>query len=209
MFMKKTIALFVLLCLCISLCSCTPVSPSDTITYSDDGKEMYYNGRTYITYPNGNRKYMFSYQDGNWTEIATMPYGFFYILRAVTVYYGDDAENPDVIFESRTHEMYVREGISFDENTELAVKDMEKPFSFRISEVTTGNVIKFSLDIKKQFDELAEIYVTLGSYDYIEKRIYILRLGDDLYLQDVWKSDYYEITDEFEEELMNLGLLPS
>lgn len=204
--MKKIFALLIFFVICISFCSCTPISPVNTISYNDDATEMYYNGHTYINFNNYNGKYCFNLEDDNWINIATMPYGYFYILDAVTVYYGNDAENPDFITNSRTIDFYVREDLSFDRNTELSLCDAESPYCFKISEITTGNVIEYVIDKEEQFTKICDFNVAFEQYPYVMLWIQIYEYDGKLYFQDVWDSDYYEITDEFKEDIYRLGL---
>ena len=130
--MKRIVALLLSIAICVLFCSCTPLSKPNTISYTDDYTEMYYNGYTYINYNNYDGKYRFDLEKDtdNWVEIATMPYGFFYILGAVTVYYGNDAEKPDFITNSRTEDFYVREDIVIDHSLSLSACDTDTPFLF-------------------------------------------------------------------------------
>ena len=204
--MKKIISLFISFLLCLSLCSCTPLSPSNTISYNEDHSEMYYNERTYINYNNTSGKYDFNCEDDVWHEIATMPYGFFYILGAVTAYYGNNIENPDFIICSRTPDFYVREDITLNHDTELSLCDTKEPYCFKISEVTTKSIIEFNLEQKNQFTKLCDFSVSIEKYSYIKLRISIYEYNNKLYLQENWDSDYYEITDNFKSDLYRLGL---
>lgn len=204
--MKKTAALLCVIVICVSFCACTPLSPRGTIVYNLDATEMYYNGNTYLNYRNYNGKYRFDPKKDtdNWVKIATMPY--VYILNAVTVYYGNNAENPDFITNTRTHDFYVREGLAFDHNTSLSLCDTEIPYRFQISEIITENVIEYEVGIEKQFEEICNFYAAFEQFPSIRLWITVFRRGDSLYLQDVWNSDYYEITDVFAQDIYRLGL---
>lgn len=206
--MKKMNALLLVFSFCISFCSCTPLSKLDTISYNDDFTEMYYNGYTYINYNNSGGKYCTNHEEDtdNWCEIARMPYGFFYILGAVTVYYGNDNEKPDFITNSRTPEFYVREDITIDNNSTLSVNDTPDPFYFNLTDVTTGNVIAFDIDKMYEFNEVCNFFVTFEDYPGVQLWITISEYDGKLYLQDVFNSDYYEITNTFKEYLYREGI---
>lgn len=169
---------------------------------------MYYNGLTYINYNNTNGKYRFDIEKDTecWSSIATKPYGFFYVLGAVTEYYGNDMENPTFITNSRTIDFYVREDIALDYNSELSICDTQDPYDFKISDVITGNYIAYSIDQEERFTSVCNFFVAFKEYTYVKMWIEIYEYEGKLYLQDVWDSDYYEITDSFEEDIFCLGL---
>ena len=206
--MKRIVALMLSIAICVLFCSCTPLSKPNTISYNDDFTEMYYNGHTYIDYNNYNGKYRFDLEKDtdNWVEIATMPYGFFYILGAVTVYYGNDAEKPDFITNSRTIDFYVREDVSLNHSLMLSVCDTAEPFRFRISDVITGNVITFNMDEKPDTQRICNFFAEFEDYPSVQLWIDIYEINGKLYLQDVHDSDYYEITDAFKEDLYRFGV---
>ena len=206
--MKRIVALMLSVTICVLFCSCTPLSKLNTISYNDDSTEMYYNGYTYVNYDNYNGKYRFDLEKDtdNWVEIATMPYGFFYILGAVTVYYGNDTEKPDFITNSRTIDFYVREDIAIDHSLALSVCDTEESFSFCISDVITENSIDYSIDKKYDYQEICNFFAVFEDYPSVKLWITIYELNGKLYLQDVHDSDYYEITDAFKEDLYRFGL---
>lgn len=204
--MKKIIALLLLAALCVVLCSCAPLSRKHTISYNDDASEMYYNGRTYINYHNSNGKYDLDPQNNAdlWENIATMPY--FYLLGAVTEYYGNDGDNPDFITNTRSFDFYVREDISIDQSLLLSVCDTQDQFQFRITEVTTANVITYDFDKRYDFEEVCSFRVSFSDYPGVKLRISVCEYDGKLYLQDNWDSDYYEITDEFKNDLHRFGI---
>ena len=206
--MKRIVALLLSIAICVLFCSCKPLSKSNTISYNDDATKMYYNGNTYINYNNTNGKYRFDLEKDtdNWVEIATMPYGFFYILGAVTVYYGNDAEKPDFITNSRTEDFYVREDVVIDHSLSLSACDTDTPFLFSIANVTTENMITYNFDKRLEFNEVCNFLATFEDYPGVKLRITIYELNGKLYLQEVWDSDYYEITDAFKEDLYRFGL---
>ena len=206
--MKRIIALLLSLAICVLFCSCTPISNRNTISYNDNATEMYYNGNTYINYNNTNGKYRFDLENDtdNWVKLATMPYDFFYILGAVTVYYGNDLENPEFITNSRTSDFYVREDVAIDHGLELSVCDIEEYFSFRISDVITENSIDYSFDKRLDYQEICNFFAAFEDYPGVKLWITICELNGKLYLQDVYNSDYYEITDAFKEDLYRFSI---
>ena len=206
--MKRIIALLLALTILILFCSCTSLSDANTISYNDDASELYYNGRTYINYENYNGKYRIDLEKDTdkWAEIATMPYGIFYILGAVTVYYGNNTENPEIITDSRVNGFYVREDISIDHSYMLSVCDTATPFSFRISDVTTGNSIAYDTVNKDEFKSICNFFATFEDYSGVRLWIEIREYNGAFYMQDAWNSDYYEITDGFREDLSRLGI---
>ena len=139
-------------------------------------------------------------------HIATKPYGFFYSLGAVTKYYGNNLENPTFITNSRTIDIYVREDITLDFDSELSVCDTQEPYEFKISDVITSNSIAYRVEEEDKFTSICNFYVAFKQYPYIKLWIEIHEYEDKLYLQDVFDSDYYEITDSFEEDIYRLGL---
>lgn len=206
--MKRLVALILSLTICVLFCSCTPLSKLNTISYNDDATEMYYNGYTYVNYNNYNGKYRFDLKNDtdNWVKIATMPYGFFYILGAVTVYYGNNAENPDFITNSRTKDFYVREDVVIDHSLSQSVCDTDTPFLFSIADVTTEYMIAYDFDKRFEFNEVCNFFATFEDYPGVQLWIEICEYNGKLYMQDAWNSDYYEITDAFKEDLYRFGL---
>ena len=206
--MKRIVALMLSVTICVLFCSCTPLSKLNTISYNDDATEMYYNGYTYVNYDNYNGKYRFDIKNDtdNWIQITTMPYGFFYILGAVTVYYGNDAEKPDFITNSRTIDFYVREDVVIDHSLSQSVCDTDTPFLFSIADVTTENMIAYDFDKRFAFNEVCNFFATFEDYPGVKLWITIYELNGKLYLQDVYDSDYYEITDAFKEDLYRFGV---
>lgn len=206
--MKKLAALLLSFVICLSFCSCTPLSNSNAISYNDDASKIYYNGRTYINYDNTNGKYRFDIEEDSeyWVDIAIKPYGVFYVLGAVTKYYGNDIENPDFITNSRTVDFYVREDITFDRDTELSICDTQSPYHFKISDVITGDSIEYNVEQEDKFARVCNFFAAFKEYPYIKLWIEIYEYNDKLYLQDVWNSDYYEMTDQFKQDIYRLEI---
>ena len=134
-----------------------------------------------------------------------MPYS--YLLAAVSVFYGDDLENPDIISCSRGNGVWIREGMNIDEliiTNNCVVSDS---FSFKICDIITDESIPYSLELEIQrvlidFEEFPlEDYPAFGFY------VDIIQIDDELYLQYVWDSDFYKITGEFEAQLQENGFI--
>ena len=206
--MKKLVALLLSFVICISFSSCHPLSSPNTISHNDDASEIYYNGQTYINYNNTNGKYRFNIEADaeHWIKIATIPYGFFYILGAVTHFYGNDIKNPDFITNSRTNDFYVRKDLTLDHTTELSICDTQDPYCFQISDVITSNSIKFNIDQRNSFTPVCNFLAAFKEFPFVKLWIEIYEYEDKFYLQDVWNSDYYEITDTFKEDLYRFGI---
>lgn len=197
--MKKLIALLLVFILCFCMTAC---GDEDVITFSEDYEELYYNGRTYIKYPNSNGKYQF-YHDNDadgWHEIAKLPYVL--ILAAYTYYYGDDVNNPNIITTGRAHNIYVREDITLDHDSTLCVPSAKGTFEFKISDVTAGEPIKEE-SVDSALDVLS-FDAAFKEYPCVSLDITICKYNEKLYLQDVWNSDYYPIKDAFREFLDRL-----
>ena len=204
--MKRIIAIFLAISLCFALSACAALPSLTKITYSDDFTEMYYNGHTYINYNNYNGKYRVDMDNEEMVHIATVPYGMFFVLGAVTKYYGNDAENPDFIANLRTIDFFVREDVIFDHSLMLSINDAEAPFLFSIADVTTGEVIANEFEDQFEFEELCNFYATFADYPSVRLWITISEYDGRLYLQDVFTSDYYAITNEFKEDLYRFGI---
>ena len=206
--MKKITALLLVLIMCVMFCSCAPLSKSGTISYNDDFTQLYYNGATYVSYKNTTGKYRFEpEQDAEyWVKIATMPYGFFYILGAVTEYYGNDVDNPDYITNDRSRSFYVREDLTIDHRSALSVCDTDAPFRFCLADVTTGNVIPFDMDKKVELHEICNFFAAFEDYPGVRLWITVYEQNGRFYLQDVHDSDFYEITDAFKDDLYQAGI---
>jgi len=199
--MKRIIAILLSFSICVCLCSCTPLSPKDTITHNDDASEIYYNGRTYVLIRND----CYGIDIENMTKIATIPYGFFYLLGAVTIFYGNNGENPDFITENRTDSFYLREDLTLDHTTQLSVSNLDSPYCFTIAEVTTDQALPYVYE-EGRHPILCNFIVTFEQYPQISMYLSIHEYDSKLYLQKGWGSDYYEITEDFKSEIYRLGL---
>ena len=203
--MKKIIILLLTFVICITLFACAFFLKKDTIQYSNNGSRLYYNGYTFNNCNNTNGRYIFDKSDKDWIKIATEPYGIFYLIGSTTVYYGNNQNNPDFIINSRTSDIYVNDSITLDFDTELKICKTNEKFS--ISKITTDNVLKYRSDRENQFTPICNFEVNFSKYPFIKKIINVLKYNDKYYMQDVWNSDYYEITTDFLNDIHRLGLV--
>ena len=214
--MKKLLALIgiVVLC-CLLLTSCgtylpdyitfyKELSPKDTIIWNEEDNSITYNGIKYTNTNNYNGKISTDYDSEHCVKIATMPYS--YLFGATSVFYGDDLENPDIISCSRGGDVWIREGMDIDNlimNNNCVVNDS---FSFKICDVITEESIPFSLESRHYLVVNFEKF-SLNDYPAFSFWPEIVLIDGELYLQYVWNSDFYKITDEFEIELIENGFI--
>ncbi len=216
MFMRKFIMLMatILLC-CILMTSCgtylpdyvtfwREISPKDTIEWNDDNS-ITYNGTKYIDTKNTNGKISTNYDSENCVKIATMPYS--YLLGAVSVFYGDDLENPTIISCSRSRNIWIKEGKDIDELILTNNCIVSDSLSFKICDVITGESIPYSLELGNRRALVNFEKFPLEDYPAFSFCVDIIALDGGLYLQYVWDSDFYKITDEFEAELRRNGFI--
>lgn len=187
------------------LSGCQKIPSADTVRFTADGN-LHYNGRAYV---NSGSKYYADTDSEDCVKIAVRPYGFFYLLGAVTVFYGNDAENPEYISPSRGHDLYVREDLKIDFDSLLTIQDTEEVYNFRISDIITGE----SLDLESydrcanSFEEVCDFNAWIEPDNFAYMWIFILKKDGNYYLQDSDESDLYLIKDGFETELERLGLI--
>ena len=215
--MKKLLALIgtVVLC-CLLLTSCgtylpdyitfyREISPKDTIVWNEEDDSITYNGIKYFNTNNTNGKIKTDYDSEHCVKIATMPYS--YLLGAVSVFYGDDLENPNIISCSRAGNVWIREEMDIDNlimNNNCVVNDS---FSFKICDVITDKSIPYSFELGNIRHTVFFERIALEDYPAFSFCVSIIPVGDELYLQYVWNSDFYKITDEFETELIENGFI--
>ena len=192
--MKRIFAFLLACILCVSCCSCVKASPTGTIDYNDDFTEMYFNGRTYLL----RGDYFHADVENDVWHIICIRSPYFYR----STYYGNNADNPEVIYLDRTSKLYLREDITWDNDTTLSVCDIDPSYTFKMSEVTTGECVEYEYD----FYEVCNFYVSIEEYPYVRLWLTVTKNKEKYYLQNVWDSDYYEITDEFVQEIYRLGL---
>lgn len=189
--MKRLIALLSIFVLLLAGCA----KQQYEISYNDDYTEIYYNGRTYVQIPNSDGKYNVDMEACEQLDSES------YMLIAKTLYFGNDKDNPDFITENRAHTFFVREDLSIDNSTTLTAQKDGVPFSFTIDEVTTGEVVPYSIDEYGDYAELFKFTATVEPYSQVTMKISIMKRDGVYYLQDCWDSDYYLIPEEFLEQL--------
>ena len=215
--MKKLLALIgiVVVC-CLLLTSCgtylpdyitfyREISPKDTIVWNEEDDSITYNGIKYFNTNNTNGKIRTDYDSEHCVKIATMPYS--YLFGAVSVFYGDDLENPNIISCSRGRDVWIREEMDIDNlimNNNCIVNDS---FSFKICDVITDKSIPYSSELGDIRHTVCFERIALEDYPAFSFCVSIIPVGDELYLQYVWNSDFYKITDEFETELIENGFI--
>ena len=215
--MKKLITLIgIVLLSCLLLTSCgtylpdyitfwKELSPSGTIEWDYDDNGIIYNGTKYVNTENYNGKISTDYDSEHCVKIATMPYS--YLLGAVSVFYGNELENPDIISCNRGHDVWIREGMNIDDLIMTNNCVVNDSFSFRICDVITDKSIPYSSELGNKRHEVHFERISLEDYPAFSMYIYIIPLDGELYLQYVWDSDFYEITDDFETELRENGFI--
>ena len=216
--MKKILALIgiVVLC-CLLLTSCgtylpdyitfyREISPKDTIVWNEEDNSITYNDIKYTNTNNYNGKIRTDYDSEHCVKIATMP--FSYLLGAVSVFYGDDLENPDIISCNRGGNVWIREGMDIDELIMTNNCVVNESFSFRICDVITEESISYSLELESRH-ALVVNFARFPLEDYPAFSFWpeIVSVDGELYLQYVWNSDFYKISDEFEAELRENGFI--
>ena len=216
--MKKILALIgiVVLC-CLLLTSCgtylpdyitfyREISPKDTIVWNEEDNSITYNGIKYTNTNNYNGKISTDYDSEHCVKIATMPYS--YLLGAVSMFYGDDLENPDIISCSRGGDVWIREGMDIDELIMTNNCVVSDSFSFKICDVITEESIPYSYELRSRRALVVNFArFPLEDYPAFSFLPEIVSVDGELYLQYVDNSDFYKITDEFEAELRENGFI--
>ena len=213
--LSVAVALMLLCCMIMTSCGTylpdyvrfwREISPQGTIVLNDDYSIMY-NGTKYVSTDNYNGKIQADYDSEDCVKIATMPYS--YLLGAVSMFYADDFQDPDIISCNRGDDVWVREGMDIDRlimETRCVVSDT---VSFRICDVITDKVIPYSSELGLRSSLTRFDRFPLEAYPAFSFRVTIVQIDGELYLQYVWNSDFYKITDEFEAELYGNGLIYS
>lgn len=208
MAMKSLRVLVIILAIAvlIFLSGCEKLSPSNTIRYSEDGK-LCYNGNLYVKFDDmGSWKFHFDRDSVDCIEIAVRP-GLLYVLGQVHKYYGNDPENPEYICVLSPHLSYVREDLIIDFDLLLTIKEINEIYSFRISDVITGDKIDFESYIDYDFTEECEFCAWIEPDNFLYLCINIFKRDGNYYLQDSNKSDLYLLKDVFVEDLERLGFI--
>ena len=181
------------------------ISPKDTIVWNKEDDSITYNGIKYINTNNTNGKISTDYDSEYCVKIATMPYS--YLLGAVSVFYGDDLENPTIISCERTGGVWIKEGMDIDALIMTNNCVVNDSFSFKICDVITDKSIPYSSELGNIRHEVHFEGMPLEDYPAFSMCISIIPLDGELYLQYVWNSDFYKITHEFEAELRENGFI--
>ena len=218
--MKKLITFIGIVSLCyLLLTSCVTylhdyttfykeLSPKDTIIWNEDSS-ITYNGIKYTYTNNYNGKISTDYDSEHCVKIATMPYS--YLLATVSVFYGDDLENPDIIARSGPgggDNIWIREGMDIDELIMTNNCVVSDSFSFKICDIITEESIPYSFEVESRHAWAVNFAsFPLEDYPAFSFRPQIVSVDGELYLQYVWDSDFYKITDEFEAELLENGFI--
>ena len=216
--MKKLITFIgiVLLC-CLLMTSCgtylpdyttfyEELSPKDTIIWNLDNS-ITYNGIKYTNTNNSYGKISTDYDSEHCVKIGTMPYS--YLFGTVSYLYGDDLENPDILARSGGgNDLWIREGMDIDELIMTNNCVVSDSFSFKICDVITEESIPYSFELESRHYSLVN-FEQFPLEDYPAFRFWpeIVSVDGELYLQYVWNSDFYKITDEFETELIENGFI--
>lgn len=214
-----TVALTIVLC-CLFMTSCSEawphygrfwreLSPKGTIKVAEGEEDVIiYKEMRYVEAPNYNGKIkMINHESESCIKIATLPRS--YILAAVEVFYADSYDNPTIIYLIRNGQLWVKEGMDIDEmimNNNAVISDS---FSFRINDVTTGEVLPHRGAGNREYEYDLHTFSTipLENYPMFTYYVIISSVDGELYLQYVFDSDYYKITDEFANALYQNGYL--
>ena len=216
--MKKLITfigIVLLCCLLLTSCgTCLPdyitfykeISSKDTIVWNEEDNSITYNDIKYTNTNNHNGKIKTDYDSEHCVKIATMPYS--YLFGAVSVFYGDDLENPDIISCSRGGDVWIREGMDIDELIMTNNCVVSDSFSFKICDVITEESIPYSFELESRY-ALVVKFARFPLEDYPAFSFWpeIVSVDGGFYLQYVWDSDFYKISDEFEAELRENGFI--
>lgn len=205
---RALVLLLVTLCL-LTLTACEKLSSNDTVTFPVEGM-LVYNDNIYIQYSNTNGKFDADIEGQDSVKIATRPFGFFYILGAVTEYYANDSENPEYIFAPRGYCFYVRNDLTIDHNSLLTVYNNEESYSFKINDVILEEKIEFEvydnnrLNSNSPFEEVRVLEAWIEPDKFAFLNINIIKQADKYYLQDSWDSDLYLLKEEFTNQIIDI-----
>ena len=214
---KLSMLILLVLACCTAMTSCgtylpdyvsfwQEISPADTIEWVDD-RRIRYNGTIYESIENTNGMISADYDAEGCVKIATMPYS--YLLGAVSVFYGDDLDDPDLITCDRGRDVWVREGMDIHEMIMDNTCVVSDTFSFRIRDVITDEVIPYSWELDNLRSLIGYLRCPLEDYPAFRFSVQVVPIDGELYLQYAWDSDFYRITEEFEAALYENGLMES
>ena len=180
------------------------LSPKDTLVLDDD-YNLIYHGTKYIDTENHSGLIRADYNSADFIHIATLPRT--YLLPSFSEFYGDELENPDLIYCTRGDELWIKEGMNVDDlimNNNCVVSDS---FSFRICDVITDEKIPYSSKLSHTQELVDFGIIPLEDYPAFGIWVTITSVDGTSYLQYGWDSDFYEITDEFATELRENGFM--
>ena len=180
------------------------LSPKDTLVLDDD-YNLIYHGTKYIDTENHSGLIRADYNSADFIHIATLPRT--YLLPSFSEFYGDELENPDLIYCTRGDELWIKEGMNVDDlimNNNCVVSDS---FSFRICDVITDEKIPYSSKLSHTQELVDFGIIPLEDYPAFGIWVTITSVDGKSYLQYGWDSDFYEITDEFATELRENGFM--
>ena len=180
------------------------LSPKGTIVYNEDDS-ITYNGVKYINTRNYNGKIRCDYDSEHCVKIAAMPYS--YLLGALSVFYGDNLESPDIISCSRGENVWLRDGMDIDEIIMTNNCVFNDSFSFRICDVITEESIPYSNELHNAEAVVDFKQFILEDYPAFSFYVDIDAIDGELYLKYFYYSDHYKITEEFEAKLEEMGFL--
>lgn len=180
------------------------LSPKDTLVFDDD-YNLIYHGTKYIDTENYSGLIRADYNSADFIHVATLPRT--YLLPSVSEFYGDELENPDLIYCTRGENLWIKEGMNVDDlimNNTCVVSDS---FSFRICDVITDEKIPYSSKLSQTLELVDFGRIPLEDYPAFGIWVTITSVDGKSYLQYGWDSDFYEITDEFATELRENGFM--
>ena len=73
----------------------------------------------------------------------------------------------------------------------------------------TDEVIPYSSELGDRYSLVGYLRFPLEDYPAFSFHVTVVPIDGELYLQYVWNSDFYRITDEFEADLYANGLIDS
>ena len=182
------------------------IFPKDTIVWNEEDDSITYNGIKYTNTNNHTGKISTDYNSEHCVIIATTPYS--YLFGGVSVFYGDNLENPTIISCDRGGDVWIREGLNIDNlimNNNCVVNDS---LSFKICDVITEKSIPYSLELETRHYLVVNFeQFPLEDYPAFSFWPESVLIDGELYLQYALNSDFYKITDEFEIELIENGFI--
>lgn len=206
-FIKLT-ALLLTVFLCTTLSSCLPlklysIDRSCEVEY--DGDDLIYRGVRYVNTENYGGTLSIDFSSDECVLLGAKVYSYLFV--GFSVYYADSADSPTLIACDRTRNVWLKEGLDIKDIMMNNENSINEDLSFKISEVTTGDVIEYSFDNRYQYKTVYYKYCPLNVCSAFYFTLSVTSYADELYIQYAWDSDLYAITDEFEAVLRDGGFL--